>query len=72
MIRLDMTRREFLRATGAMLGGTALGGGLPGEVRAAEEKWITLFDGKTREGWHNNPKRNAQEKRGTWGVGGGG
>ncbi len=68
MMRLNTTRREFLRATGMAVGGAALSGGLLGEARAAEEKWITLFDGKTLTGWHKNPKRIGHGTGGSWVV----
>lgn len=68
MTRPNTTRRDFLQTTGAVLGASALGGGLLDEARAAEEKWITLFDGKTLTGWHKNPKRIGHGTGGSWVV----
>lgn len=68
MMRLIQTRREFLQTTGTTLGGAALAGGLPLSAQAAEEKWTTLFDGKTLDGWHKNPKRIGHGTGGSWAV----
>jgi hypothetical protein len=38
------------------------------EGRADKEGWITLFDGKTLDGWHKNPKKIGHGTGGDWKV----
>lgn len=48
-------RRAFLKKTNAT---TATVVALPlSQLVAVEVDWIKLFEGKTLDGWHKNPKR---------------
>ncbi len=42
--------------------------GLASAARAADDGWITLFDGKTLKGWHKNPARIGHGTGGQWTV----
>ena len=49
------SRRAFLKKTNAT---TATVVALPlAQLVALEVDWIKLFEGKTLDGWHKNPKR---------------
>ncbi len=64
-----VSRRTFLKETAAT---TASVVALPlGQAVAAEGDWIKLFDGKTLDGWHKNPKRIGHGTGGKWIVEGG-
>ena len=59
-----VSRRTFLKKTTAT---TAAVVALPlAQSVAAEGDWIKLFDGKTLDGWHKNPKRIGHGTGGKW------
>ena len=61
-----VSRRTFLKETTAT---TAAVVALPlAQAVAAEGDWIKLFDGKTLDGWHKNPKRIGHGTGGKWFV----
>lgn len=64
------SRRSFLQASAVGLMGVAGWRQLQSVVYAApaEEKWIPLFDGKSLEGWHKNPKKIGHGTGGQWVV----
>ena len=65
----SISRRTFLKETTAT---TAAVVALPlAQAVAAEGDWIKLFDGKTLDGWHKNPKRIGHGTGGKWIVEGG-
>ena len=65
----SISRRIFLKETTAT---TAAVVALPlAQAVAAEGDWIKLFDGKTLDGWHKNPKRIGHGTGGKWIVEGG-
>jgi hypothetical protein len=39
-----------------------------GRLQAADDGWISLFDGKTLDGWHKNPQRIGHGTGGRWTV----
>ena len=60
----SVSRRTFLKETTAT---TAAVVALPlAQAVAAEGDWIKLFDGKTLDGWHKNPKRIGHGTGGKW------
>jgi hypothetical protein len=68
-----LTRRQALAAGGAvgallLRSPRALAEPAATEVAAEEEGWITLFDGKTLNGWHKNPKKIVHGTGGVWEV----
>jgi len=71
---MGLTRRQALAAGVGVAGAVLLPkrGALaepvaPGGV-ADDEGWITLFDGKTLDGWHKNPKKIGHGTGGVWEV----
>lgn len=67
MLPIDHMRRLLKAVTAAALFYGFVGAG---DVRfaAAEEGWITLFDGKTLDGWHKNPAKIGHGTGGQWTV----
>lgn len=68
-IREQIDRRAFLR-TSSLVAGAAMAGPLLGvnRVFAAEDEWVSLFNGKDLEGWHLNPERIWHGTGGNWRV----
>jgi hypothetical protein len=72
MTTYSKSRRQFLK-TSVAVGALALTAerlGLHEYARADEDAdgWITLFDGKTLEGWHKNPEAIGHGTGGDWQV----
>ena len=67
MLPIDHMRRLLNAVTAAALfcGFVAVG---DVRIAAAEEGWITLFDGKTLDGWHKNPAKIGHGTGGQWTV----
>jgi hypothetical protein len=69
----SVTRRQALAAGGAM-GAIALGRGgalaepVAHDGQTKDKEWISLFDGKTLNGWHKNPKKIVHGTGGVWEV----
>ncbi len=67
------TRRRMLAMGGGAVGAMALNWSAAraakGDSPSADaEGWITLFDGKTLNGWHKNPKKIGHGTGGNWTV----
>ena len=64
------TRRRFLTTTSALFAGASVAESLRSLAYAAPKKneWITLFDGKTLDGWHKNPEKIVHGTGGNWQV----
>ena len=64
------TRREFLTTTSSLVVSRATIGSLHSRAYAAPKKneWVTLFDGKTLNGWHKNPAAIGHGTGGHWQV----
>ena len=60
----NCSRRIFLAASTTALAGSGSSFG----VDADQSDWIELFDGKTLNGWHKNPKRIGHGTGGHWFV----
>jgi len=69
----NISRRHLLSTTAAVAGGVLLGAAAPMRLVAAKPQadvdgWITLFDGKTLDGWHKNPEKIGHGTGGLWTV----
>jgi hypothetical protein len=53
---------------GMFLAGAPLRPSAAAEPRADADGWITLFDGKTLQGWHKNPQKIGHGTGGNWTV----
>jgi hypothetical protein len=67
--RESLDRRSFLRTAG-VLAGAAVAGPVLGlrTARAAEDGWVSLFDGESLDGWHLNPEPIWHGTGGSWRV----
>ena len=61
--RPALSRRDALRGAAVLGGGLTIGGAASGALaqrrgkgKADKGEWITLFDGKTLDGWHSTPR----------------
>ncbi len=63
-------RRSFLKTTVAATAGAALldGHSLVAGADSSDSKWISLFDGKSLDGWHKNPQKIGHGTGGSWRV----
>jgi hypothetical protein len=62
-------RRQFLTTTtGAMAGWVAASSTVHMARAADQDGWQSLFDGKTLDGWHKNPRRIGHGTGGRWRV----
>ncbi len=63
------SRRKFLSTSASIASGLAVSSSFLRLVSGAESKkgqWTTLFDGKSLEGWHKNPKKIGHGTGGIW------
>jgi hypothetical protein len=70
MKRHSIDRRTFLTGVlGAGVAGSLLGGRLfAAEEKASEEGFVSIFDGKTLNGWHTNKQKIVHGTGGKWQV----
>ncbi|MEZ6061347.1 MAG: DUF1080 domain-containing protein [Planctomycetaceae bacterium] len=73
MSQLQKTRRQFIRTTGTAAAALTLAGRLAPGVFASitaqdDDGWVSLFDGRTLNGWHRNPERIGHGTGGHWAV----